>query len=49
MLNVTVGQYRFDRPELSEKIFPVSAVVLHPQFHESNQTNNIAVIEVDSL
>lgn len=46
MLNVTVGQFRFDRPEPDEKIFPVIAVTLHPQYRESNQTNNIAVVQV---
>lgn len=51
MLNVTVGQFRFDRPEIAEKTYPVTAVTLHPQYRESNQTNNIAIVEVliDSL
>ena len=46
MLNVTVGQFRFDRPEISEKTFPVSSVVLNPLYRESNQSNNIAIIKV---
>ncbi|KAI9556780.1 hypothetical protein GHT06_016571 [Daphnia sinensis] len=46
MLNVTVGQFRFDRPEADEKIFPVMAVTLHPQYRESNQTNNIALVQI---
>ncbi|XP_057373710.1 transmembrane protease serine 9-like isoform X2 [Daphnia carinata] len=46
MLNVTVGQYRFDRPDTAEKIFPVIAVTLHPGYRESNQTNNIAIVQI---
>ena len=46
MLNVTVDQFRFDRPEISEKTFPVSSVVLNPLYRESNQSNNIAIVKV---
>ena len=49
MLNVTVGQFRFDRPEASEKTYPVTSISLHPQYHEFNQTNNIAVLQVGFL
>lgn len=44
MLNVTVGELRFDRP--TGKKYPVSSVYLYPGYHESNHTNNIALLKV---
>lgn len=46
MLNVTVGQYRFDRPDPYERVYLVKSIFLHPQYHDANKTNNIALVEV---
>lgn len=45
MLNVTVSELRFDRPTGTK--YPVTSIFLHPEYHDSNHTNNIALVKVD--